>query len=194
MMDVINIVNAHTADVLVSIMMILSKKYGHSVEEMMEVVRTNPSFHAIQIHPILTAEFFERPAPISSLPIVPVAAPAPTPVPVNPLKKPVRVVKRVVKKATELVTDASENKIEPPLRINSDLESPRTRSPISPLSEVVVMDCPPVKNSEVITMPSVEAQTPVPVPVPVLNRKTNLVLKKKPAIEADTKEVKPHSY
>ena len=48
MMEVIQIVNAHTADVLMSIMNILSKKYGHPVEDMMEAVRTNPAFHAIQ--------------------------------------------------------------------------------------------------------------------------------------------------
>ncbi len=181
MMEVIQIVSAHTADVFVSIMNILSKKYGHSVDEMMEVVRTNPEFHAIQIHPILTTEFFNRPAAVSHIPL---AAPAAVPVPILQPKKVVKIVKKSTKSpATPAPAPTS------PLQIDTNIESPKTASPTSPLSEIVIIDTPPA--SVVIDVSN----------TPIATKKAPVIIKRKAAttpaetsMEADKKDVKPHTY
>ncbi len=126
MMEVIQIVTAHTADVIMHMMQILSDKYSHPIEEMLECIRTNPQFHSINIHPILTKEFFESntlPTPkktgrkpkIIPNPIPIVATPVATDtinVPLgNPLS-PKRVVK-IIKKATTpiIITDTIDDNV-----------------------------------------------------------------------------------
>jgi hypothetical protein len=183
MMEVIQIVSAHTADVLVSIMNILSKKYGHAVDEMMEVVRTNPEFHAIQIHPILTTEFFNRPAAVSHIPL---AAPAPVPVPILQPKK----VIKIVKKGTKIIAPVSPTTSTPPispLQIDTNVESPKTASPTSPLSEIIVIETPPA--SVVIDMSNAQVAQKK---APVIKRKAAAATE--PSMEADKKDVKPHTY
>jgi hypothetical protein len=183
MMEVVQLVSAHTADVLLAIMKILSERYGHSINEMMDVVRTNPQFHAIQVHPIMTAEFFNNPAAVSHLPIAAApVAPAPVaPVPVN-TKKAIKIVKKIIKPVEKPA--AQETLAEKPtIKLETNLDSPGTRSPPSPLSEVVVIDSPPAAT--VIDMSNV--------PQPVLKRSA-VIIKKKEIVEADKKEVKPHNY
>ncbi len=61
MMEVMQILSAHTADVFVKVLHILSSKYGHSVDDMLDVIRTHPDYHAIHVPPVLTSEFYAAP-------------------------------------------------------------------------------------------------------------------------------------
>ena len=60
MMEVINVLSAHTADVFVKILNILSSKYGHSVDDMLDVIRTHPDYHSICVPPVLTPEYYNK--------------------------------------------------------------------------------------------------------------------------------------
>ena len=200
MMEVIQIVSAHTADVLVHVMKIISEKYGHSIPEMMETVRTHPAFHAIQMHPILTTDFFTVPPTSHITPVVaaPVAMAAPVAV-AGPVTGPVVVpVPVAVKKVTRVVRKKPVDVVEPtaaqpavalppqatPTPVIDVNISPKSMpSPVSPLSQVVVIDTPP-------------ASTVIDIAPPVQIKKQAVIVKRKegPVIEADKKEVKPHTY
>ena len=193
MMEVIQIVSAHTADVLVHIMKIISEKYNHPIPEMMEVVRTHPAFHAIQMHPILTTDFFNipavTPAPVQASspvqPSSPAAAVVAAPVPV-PILAPKKVTKIVRKKVEGNTSTQAAQTLTPTPTINTNIPSPT-----SPLSQVVVIESPPAS-----TVIEVSAPSPVITPTsPIATKKPALIIKKKePIIEADKKEVKPHTY
>lgn len=204
MMEVIQIVSAHTADVLVHIIKIISEKYGHSIPEMMEVVRTHPAFHAIQMHPILTTDFFNIPA------VTPVAAaPAAVPVPVLAPKKVTRVVKKKDVNTAVPVTAPVPVPVPVPTptlsidRPTTIPSSPQSISPpISPLSQVVVIETPPASTVIDVTTPTAPAPAPVKKPVVVIKKK-EVVAASAPAptpapevlpIEPDKKDVKPHTY
>jgi hypothetical protein len=194
MMEVIQIVSAHTADVLVHVMKIISEKYGHSMPEMMETVRTHPAFHAIQMHPILTTDFFTVPptshitpvvaAPVAVTPVAVAVAPVPVPVAVKKVtrvvrKKPMDVVEpTAAQSAVELPPQAT-----PAPVIDVNISPKSMPSPVSPLSQVVVIDTPP-------------ASTVIDIAPPVQIKKQHVIVKRKegPVIEADKKEVKPHTY
>jgi hypothetical protein len=198
MMEVIQIVSAHTADVLVHIMKIISEKYDHSIPEMMEVVRTHPAFHAIQLHPILTTDFFNVPA------VAPVVAAAPAvPVPVLAPKK----VTKIVRKKTDAVASTPAVAASPVANatapvpaptpaatpapiINGDIPSPKSISPpISPLSQVVIIESPTAS-----TVIDVSPPTTAPASPQASKKATVVIKKKEPVIEADKKEVKPYTY
>jgi hypothetical protein len=203
MMEVIQIVSAHTADVLVHIMKIIGEKYGHPIPEMMEVVRTHPAFHGIQMHPILTTDFFNVPAVTPA-----VVTPAPTAVPV-PVLAPKKVTKIVRKKEGGACAQPSSPVINPAApatpvtppttpTINISTPSPTSLSPpISPLSQVVVIESPPASTVIDVSPPqSAPVSPPQSAPAsPIIMKKSTVVIKKKePTIEADKKEVKPHTY
>ncbi len=195
MMEVIQIVSAHTADVLVHVMKIISEKYGHSIPEMMETVRTHPAFHAIQMHPILTTDFFTVPptshiTPAVAAPVAPVVVPVPVAVKkVTKVvrKKPVDVVEPstpIVEKSTAVQPAASLPPQTTPTPVIDVNISPKSMpSPVSPLSQVVVIDTPP-------------ASTVIDIAPAVQIKKQAVIVKRKeePVIEADKKEVKPHTY
>jgi hypothetical protein len=155
MMEVIQIVTAHTADVIMHMMQILSEKYSHPIEEMLECIRTNPQFHSINIHPILTKEFFESntlPAPKKTgrkpkvipapIPIVttPISVPQVTPV-TNPLS-PKRVVK-IIKK-TVVNTD---------LGISNDVSASNDTLALASPSSTTSNDSTESQDSVIINMP-----------------------------------------
>jgi hypothetical protein len=63
MIEVMNIISAHTADVFVKVLQILSSKYGHSVDDMLNVIRTHPDYHNICVPPVITPEFYTKVQP-----------------------------------------------------------------------------------------------------------------------------------
>ncbi len=209
MMEVIQIVSAHTADVLVHIMKIISEKYNHPIPEMMEVVRTHPAFHAIQMHPILTTDFFNVPAvtpapvqassPAAVAAAAVAAAAAAVPVPILAPKKVTKIVRKKVEVSTSTLTQPVATPAQAPASapapaptINTNLPSPTTLNPpTSPLSQVVVIETPPASTVIDVCAPS----PPMTPTSPIATKKPALVIKKKePTIEADKKEVKPHTY
>ena len=64
MMEVMQILSAHTADVFVKVLQILSCKYGHSVDEMLDVIRTHPDYHSLHVPPVLTSQFYQAPVTV----------------------------------------------------------------------------------------------------------------------------------
>jgi hypothetical protein len=124
MMEVIQIVSAHTADVIVHMLQILSDKYSHPIEEMLECIRTNPQFHSINIHPILTKEFFESntlpapkkvgkkpkviPNPIVATPIATDTISVPLAAPISP-KRVVKIIKKAV--TPIIITDTIDDNV-----------------------------------------------------------------------------------
>jgi hypothetical protein len=64
MIEVMQILSAHTADVFVKVLQILSSKYGHSVDEMLDVIRTHPDYHSLHVPPVLTSEFYQAPVTV----------------------------------------------------------------------------------------------------------------------------------
>ncbi len=90
----LSLIFAHIADIHMIMLNTLSKHYGHSVEEMLEVVRQDPDWNNIYLHPTLKRMVYFEPEQE-----VPVEEPVE-----EPTVKPVRI-KRVkpVKEAEEPV-------------------------------------------------------------------------------------------
>lgn len=49
----LELIFAHVADIHMTILSILSKEYGHSVEEMLSTVTNHPEWKSIYLHPVL---------------------------------------------------------------------------------------------------------------------------------------------
>ncbi len=71
----LSLIFAHVADTYMIIMNTLSKHYGHSVEEMLEVVRHDPDWNNIYLHPTLKRMVYfepEQEAPVEEPTVKPV--------------------------------------------------------------------------------------------------------------------------
>ncbi len=222
MMEVIQIVTAHTADVIMHMMQILSDKYSHPIEEMLECIRTNPQFHSINLHPMLTKEFFEStlPAPKKGgrkpkaipIPVSAAVTPVPISVPVSNPLSPKRVIK-IIKKTTAPI-------INPDLNLSSDaalvtaLASPSSiKSDCTTTSadsqDSVIINIPP---PSIIVHDGTEEVAIKPTEVPKIKKNIKIVKKitsesvalesiipESAALESiplvgDSKEIKPHTY
>ncbi len=69
----LSLIFAHIADIHMVMLNTLSNHYGHSVEEMLEVVRHDPDWENIYLHPTLKRMVYFEPVP----------EPVPAPVPVR---------------------------------------------------------------------------------------------------------------
>lgn len=57
----LELIFAHVADIHMIILKVLSTKYGHSIEEMLETVTQSPEWKNIYLHPVLkTLVYFEN--------------------------------------------------------------------------------------------------------------------------------------
>lgn len=130
MMEVINILNNHQSEVLINVLNILSERYGHSIDDMTECIRTHQDFHAIKIHPILTTQFFQsaievekqtkvvavkplkktkKPIPLVIPEIVPEVVPEPIHEVVTPPRRVVKIKRKVVEPLEpQLIADTKE--------------------------------------------------------------------------------------
>ncbi len=58
----LELIFAHVADIHTLMLKIIAEKYGHSVEEMLETVRSDEEWNSIYLHPTLKAlTYFEVP-------------------------------------------------------------------------------------------------------------------------------------
>lgn len=57
----LELIFAHVADIHMTILSILSKEYGHSVEEMLATVTNHPDWKSIYLHPVLKSLVYFTP-------------------------------------------------------------------------------------------------------------------------------------
>jgi len=50
---VINMLNCHMADMFITMLTIMGDKYGHTIDEMIDVVKADPRWDAVQTHPLV---------------------------------------------------------------------------------------------------------------------------------------------
>lgn len=115
----------HTADMFVTILEAMSEKYGHDVNEMMEVVIDHPKYKEMQLHPVLyDMGYLSKVEPVAPAPAPPeLVAPAPAPAPKR---------KFMIKpKATPVATSAVEPPVAPvaPKKFKIKKSLPTTEEP-----------------------------------------------------------------
>ncbi len=117
----LSLIFAHVADTYMIMMTALSKRYGHSVEEMLEVVRQDPDWNNIYLHPTLKRMVYFEPAE-------------------EPLEEPVE------EPVEESIEEPVEESIEEPV-ITKPVRIKRAKKIEEPVSEPVIIKRPKSKKT-----------------------------------------------
>jgi hypothetical protein len=194
MMEVMQILSAHTADVFVKVLQILSCKYGHSVDEMLDVIRTHPDYHSLHVPPVLTSQFYQAPVTVGvdkktrGRPKKGSGAPIAVP----------------ITSVVPIVVPQADNHIVPSV---APIAAPivPTQAPIVPTqAPIVPTQAPKVVIAVPITSVASQADNdivPIAAPIaPIVAKKKIYKIKSKvpsqdqELVAVDTKEVIPHTY
>lgn len=58
---VINMLNCHMADMFITMLTIMGDKYGHTIDEMIDAVKADPRWDAVQTHPLVKSlSYFDQ--------------------------------------------------------------------------------------------------------------------------------------